>query len=75
MKVNLAVWSLSNPHNSENIACINYDMFTRESGTRAVISTLMSQIEGLPKVAGNHWKNDSVAKIVQDSDVITTDQC
>jgi len=31
LKVNLAVWNLSNSHTSENIAHIIGDMFTRES--------------------------------------------
>jgi len=79
LKINFAVWNISNSHTSGNTAYIIYDMFTHESKSshHHVVCNVNCLFvnEGLLKVTASHvhCKCGNISETVQDGVVVTTD--
>jgi len=66
-------FKICNTHNSGNIACYNYSVFTHKvESARDLI--FIDKGEELLKITGSHvhWKSDNISERVLDGDVVTT---
>jgi len=65
LKVTFAVLNLCNTHNSGNIACFNYSVFTHKLESACDLYFIVKD-EGLFKVTGSyvHWKNGIILERV-----------
>jgi len=75
LKVTFGVLNLCNTHNSGNIACFNYSVFTHKlKSALACDLNFIVKGEGLLKVTGSHvhGKSGNILETVLDRDAVTT---
>ena len=74
LKVTFDVLNICNTHNSGNITCFNYSVFTYCKVQSACDLNFIVKVERLLEVTNSHvhFKSGNISKTVLDRDVVTT---